>query len=143
MHLLLTYSELFRNCVDWFCCMLIIIQSCWYWICVYYISSNFNVYWIIQVLLCHLLLYSLYFNVFSCAKLSSICAFIAYVLIIIITTIMLIVQYPVQFSRLPRNIDNPCLAALCAGELWFNYNTAKVHAFHALLIYNYLWCLWH
>ena len=45
------------------------------------------------------------------------------VIIIIIRRIhMLIVQYPMQFNRLLRNISNPCSAPLCADEWWLNLN---------------------
>ena len=33
---------------------------------------------------------------------------------------MIIVQYPMQFGRPPRNISNSCSATLFASEWWFN-----------------------
>ena len=40
--------------------------------------------------------------------------------LIIIIMNMLIVQYPIQFSELFRNVSNPCSVPLCAGKWWFN-----------------------
>ena len=38
----------------------------------------------------------------------------------IIVLYMLVVQYLMQFSGLPRNISNLCSTPLCAGERCFN-----------------------